>query len=117
MSPKSGFDCSGFTTFIFSKQNISLPRSSRSQYSALRGDSQVKDRRDLKAGDLVFFSGSRASKSNVGHVGIVTSVDESGNFKFIHSPVRKASRYRRHRKPTTQSATSVHAVWLTENKT
>ena len=30
MSPKSGFDCSGFTTFIFSKQNISLPRSSRS---------------------------------------------------------------------------------------
>ena len=53
MSPKSGFDCSGFTTFIFSKQNISLPRSSRSQYSALRGDSQVKDRRDLKAGDLV----------------------------------------------------------------
>ena len=60
MSPKSGFDCSGFTTFIFSKQN-------------------------LKAGDLVFFSGSRASKSNVGHVGIVTSVDESGNFKFIHS--------------------------------
>ena len=76
MSPKSGFDCSGFTTFIFSKQNISLPRSSRSQ---------AKDRRDLKAGDLVFFSGSRASKSNVGHVGIVTSVDESGNFKFIHS--------------------------------
>lgn len=85
LSPKSGFDCSGFTTFIFSKQNISLPRSSRSQYSALRGDSQIKDRRDLKAGDLVFFSGSRASKSNVGHVGIVTSVDESGNFKFIHS--------------------------------
>ena len=67
-SSPSGFDCSGFTTFIFSKQNISLPRSSRSQYSALRGDSQVKDRRDLKAGDLVFFSGSRASKSNVGHV-------------------------------------------------
>ena len=24
MSPKSGFDCSGFTTIIFSKQNISL---------------------------------------------------------------------------------------------
>ena len=117
MSPKSGFDCSGFTTFIFSKQNISLPRSSRSQYSALRGDSQVKDRRDLKAGDLVFFSGSRASKSNVGHVGIVTSVDESGNFKLSTQAVRKASRYRRHRKPTTQSATSVHAVWLTENKT
>ncbi len=84
MSPKAGFDCSGFTTFIFSKQNITLPRSSRSQYSALRGESQVKDRRDLQAGDLVFFSGSRAS-STVGHVGIVTSVDEAGNFKFIHS--------------------------------
>ena len=79
MSPKSGFDCSGFTTFIFSKQNISLPRSSRSQYSALRGDSQVKDRRDLKAGDLVFFS-STAGSSTVGHVGIYTGDDQ-----FIHA--------------------------------
>lgn len=83
-NPKVGFDCSGFTSFIYSKQNITLPHSSRSQYSTLRGDSQVKDRRDLQAGDLVFFSGSRAG-GNVGHVGIVTSVDESGNFKFIHS--------------------------------
>ena len=68
MSPKSGFDCSGFTTFIFSKQNISLPRSSRSQYSALRGDSQVKDRRDLKAGDLVFFSGHRDIGRRIGQL-------------------------------------------------
>lgn len=84
MNPAKGFDCSGFTSFIFKKQNITLPRSSRSQYSALRGESLVKERGDLKEGDLVFFSGSRAGKT-VGHVGIVTSVDDDGNFKFIHS--------------------------------
>lgn len=81
MNPKSGFDCSGFTSYIFKKQNILLPRSSRSQYSAA---TSITDTRKLKAGDLVFFSGSRVSK-RIGHVGIVTEVDESGNFSFIHS--------------------------------
>ncbi len=82
MSPTSGFDCSGFTSFIYKMQDISLPRSSRSQYME---ETAIDDCRNLKKGDLVFFSGSRVSK-RIGHVGIVTKVNKkTGEFSFIHS--------------------------------
>jgi len=81
MNPKSGFDCSGFTSYVFKKQNIELPRVSRLQYSA---DNSIADTSKLQAGDLVFFSGSRVSK-RIGHVGIVTEADGTGNFSFIHA--------------------------------
>lgn len=82
MSPTRGFDCSGFTSYIFKKLDITLPRSSRSQYSK---ETAIDDCRDLKKGDLVFFSGSKVSK-RIGHVGIVTKVNhETGEFSFIHS--------------------------------
>ncbi len=81
MNPKSGFDCSGFTSFIFKKQDILLPHSSRMQYST---ETAISDRSELQKGDLVFFSGSRVS-SRIGHVGIVTDVDSNGNFSFIHA--------------------------------
>lgn len=84
MSPKRGFDCSGFTSFIYSNHDIVLPHSSRSQFATLKGDNLVEKTSDLRVGDLVFFSGSRKSKT-VGHVGIVTSVDDLGGFEFIHS--------------------------------
>ena len=39
----------------------------------------------MKKGDLVFFGG-RGSTRSVGHVGIVTDVDPSGNnFSFVHA--------------------------------
>ncbi|MCI7763431.1 MAG: NlpC/P60 family protein, partial [Bacteroidales bacterium] len=37
MSPKRGFDCSGFTSFIYSNHDIVLPHSSRSQFATLKG--------------------------------------------------------------------------------
>ena len=68
MSQKSGFDCSGFTTFIFSKQNISLPRSSRSQYSALRGDSQRPPRPEgWRLGVLLWLSRLKKQRRPRGH--------------------------------------------------
>ena len=82
MNPKIGFDCSGFTTYVFQKENISLTRSSRSQF--LEG-TQIDDCRELRKGDLVFFCGSRVG-SNIGHVGIVTQVNhETDDFSFIHA--------------------------------
>ena len=82
MNPKIGFDCSGFTTYVFQKENISLTRSSRSQF--LEG-TQIDDCRELRKGDLVFFCGSRVG-SNIGHVGIVSKVNpKTGTFAFIHS--------------------------------
>ena len=82
MNPKRGCDCSGFTTYVFKSLNICLTRSSRSQF---REGVKIDDRRDLQQGDLVFFTGTR-SKKTIGHVGIVTDVDEeTGEFEFIHA--------------------------------
>lgn len=81
-SGPSAFDCSGFTSYIYKLENISISRSSRSQY---REGTPIRRIADLQKGDLVFFGGS-ASRRTVGHVGIVTDVDPEGNgFKFIHA--------------------------------
>lgn len=83
MNPKVGFDCSGFTTYVFKKENIQLTRSSRSQFTE---GVEVSSCTDLQKGDLVFFGGSRSSSTSIGHVGIVTDVNPStGIFSFIHA--------------------------------
>lgn len=81
-SGPDGFDCSGFTSFVFSQHDIKLTHSSRAQYNE---GARVTDVASLQRGDLVFFGGSRSSKS-IGHVGIVTEVDPTKrSFKFIHA--------------------------------
>lgn len=82
MSGPYAFDCSGFTSYVYHKQNVSILRSSRSQYTQGTPIARIAD---LKKGDLVFFGG-RGSTRSVGHVGIVTDVDPSGNnFSFVHA--------------------------------
>ena len=79
MSPR-GFDCSGFTSYVFKRFGINLDRSSRGQiFDGVR----VK-KTELQPGDLVFFQG-RSGRGGVGHVGIVTKVNEDNTFHFIHS--------------------------------
>lgn len=78
----NAFDCSGYTSYVFGKYGYKLNRSSRGQ--ALQGVAVSRD--ELIPGDLVMFAGRKVSKSRVGHVGIVVSVDRStGNFTFIHA--------------------------------
>lgn len=82
MSGPYAFDCSGFTSYVYRMQNVSILRSSRSQYTQGTPIARISD---LKKGDLVFFGG-RGSTRSVGHVGIVTDVDPSGsNFSFVHA--------------------------------
>ncbi len=69
-SPSTGFDCSGFTYYVFSRVGVSLPRTVSTQYGVGVGVS----RSQLAPGDLVFFNG-------LGHVGIYI-----GGNQFIHSP-------------------------------
>ncbi len=79
MSPR-GFDCSGFTSYVFKRFGINLDRSSRGQiFDGVR----VK-KTELQPGDLVFFQG-RSGRGGVGHVGIVTKVNDDNTFHFIHS--------------------------------
>jgi cell wall-associated NlpC family hydrolase len=72
-----GFDCSGFTRYIFERSiGLVLPRRVDEQASAPGLRSVRRD--DLQPGDLVFFNTLRRSFS---HVGIYV-----GEGKFIHSP-------------------------------
>lgn len=78
----SGFDCSGFTNYVFSQFGYKLNSDSRSQF--LQGE-PVDDVRDIQPGDLVFFGG-RGAGASIGHVGIAVDVDyASGIVTFIHS--------------------------------
>lgn len=70
---EKGFDCSGFTSFVFAKLGTELTRSSKSQ--AEEGD--LVDRSDLRPGDLVFFN---TDGKGISHVGIYI-----GDNQFAHS--------------------------------
>lgn len=78
------FDCSGFTSYVYRQFGYTISPASRAQYT----EGVAVDRKDLRKGDLVFFT-SRRSGRNVGHVGIVVSADnDKGSFKFIHASVK-----------------------------
>jgi len=74
----SGFDCSGFTQYVFAKNGESLPRVSRDQYQ--RGSTVSFS--NLRAGDLVFFSFGK--NGVVDHVGI-----SLGNGQFLNASSSK----------------------------
>ena len=75
----AGFDCSGFTTYLYKRLGYKLHRSSRDQF--LDGTLVTGA---LQPGDLVFFA--RGKKQNrIHHVGILTQVNADGTFDFIHS--------------------------------
>ena len=73
-SDLTGFDCSGFTQYVFAQHGIGLPRSVEEQSQIGK---KVKPE-ELASGDLVFFSTVTRGAS---HVGIVIGGDE-----FIHAP-------------------------------
>lgn len=75
----SGFDCAGFTRYIYGHFGLQLAPSAAPQYKA--GPKVARD--ELQRGDLVFFNG-RGGGSAIGHVGIVTSV-KGNSFEFIHA--------------------------------
>ncbi len=76
-SPDSGFDCSGLVGYVFrTALGIELPRVSRDMASKTDAE-LIKNRDELKQGDLVFFG----RKGRVSHVGIYV-----GEGRFLHSP-------------------------------
>lgn len=78
------FDCSSYTRYVFKHFGFDITAYSAIQFKEGR---EVPSYRDLQKGDLVFF-GKRGSVRNIGHVGIVVSIDkEVGGFTFIHASV------------------------------
>ncbi|RJE85542.1 NlpC/P60 family protein [Paenibacillus sp. 1011MAR3C5] len=75
-----GFDCSGFTSYVFNKMGIDLPRRSADQAGA--GTKVAKA--DLQPGDLVFFDTSGKNNGGISHVGIYV-----GDGNFAHASTSK----------------------------
>lgn len=71
-SPSSGFDCSGFTSYVWGQNGRSLPHSSRAQYAMTRRIPMS----DLQPGDLVFYG-----KPSVHHVALYV-----GGGTIVHAP-------------------------------
>lgn len=69
----SGFDCSGFTSYLFNQFGIDLPHSSKEQNQ----EGYWVDKNDLRKGDLVFFN---TDGKGVSHVGVYL-----GDGEFVHS--------------------------------
>lgn len=68
--PSTGFDCSGFSMYVYAKVGVSLPHHAATQF----GMGTPVSLSELQPGDLVFFHG-------LGHMGIYI-----GNDSFIHAP-------------------------------
>ena len=73
-SPSTGFDCSGFTQFVFAKQGVRLPRTAHEQ--AKVGIALPSDWSAGAPGDLVMFE----ENIRIGHVAIY-----AGRNRIIHS--------------------------------
>jgi cell wall-associated NlpC family hydrolase len=74
-SPAAGFDCSGFVQYVFARNGVQLPRTSRLQASA--GRPAPLDIASLEPGDLLLFA-SRGTQIN--HVAIYV-----GGNRILHS--------------------------------
>jgi cell wall-associated NlpC family hydrolase len=74
-APATGFDCSGFVQYVFGRNHLELPRTSRQQAAAGRPVSLGVNA--LMPGDLMFFS---SQGRGVNHVAIYL-----GNNRIVHS--------------------------------
>ena len=73
-SPRTGFDCSGYTRYVYAQLGLRIPRVSRDQYASMRHISKSQ----AVPGDLVFF---HSASGRVYHAAIY-----AGNGYVWHSP-------------------------------
>ena len=79
---RNGIDCSAFVLSVFgAAAGLTLPRVAASQSQ----EGEAIDKENLQKGDLIFFSHGK----RISHVGIVESVTEEGEIKFIHAATSK----------------------------
>jgi cell wall-associated NlpC family hydrolase len=81
----TGFDCSGFVSYVLGNFGFDIIHSS---YGMAEYGKTVK-LSEVKPGDLMFFKGSNAGSSRIGHVAMVVEVDQVEGIKFIHASTSK----------------------------
>jgi cell wall-associated NlpC family hydrolase len=69
----TGWDCSGYTQYVMRESGITIPRTAAEQYAT----GTAVNKKDLKTGDLVFFTTYKPGASHVGFY--------MGDGKFIHA--------------------------------
>jgi len=74
-STPKGFDCSGFTKYVFAKHGVAIPRTSREQVRA--GDGVPLDFDSMRPGDILLFAESGEA---ISHVAIYV-----GSGRIIHA--------------------------------
>ncbi len=74
-TPSEGFDCSGFTKYVYAKNGVALPRVSREQANAGQGVALRES--SMRAGDLMLFAEPGEA---ISHVAIY-----AGDGWFIHA--------------------------------
>ena len=116
----SGFDCSGFTQYVFNAQGYSLwGRTALSQLQA----GVIISKEELQCGDLVFFENTTGSGRFASHIGIYI-----GNGLLIHSGTKgvsvvslESAYYEYHylcaRRVILSSAVSVPSIEIAPGKT
>ncbi|CAA6824073.1 MAG: NLP/P60 family protein [uncultured Sulfurovum sp.] len=75
-----GFDCSGYTQYIYKKEGVKIPRTAYQQSKVGKEVSRFR----LKKGDLLFFLTDKSRNIPVTHVGIYI-----GDGKFIHAASKR----------------------------
>lgn len=78
--PETGFDCSGFTKYVYSHIGVELPHNAQKQ-SNLSGNNKTLE--NARPGDLIFFGAKTEDSHHTIHAGIVHSVYED-DISVIH---------------------------------
>jgi cell wall-associated NlpC family hydrolase len=94
-TPEQGFDCSGFTRYVFARQGITLPRVSRDQ--ARVGQGVPLDYAAFLPGDMLFFAEPDEAISHVAiYVGdgrIIHASSASGEVSYLDLAGDRAAWY------------------------
>jgi cell wall-associated NlpC family hydrolase len=76
-TPDTGFDCSGFVSYVLHQHSIDIPRTVAEQFGV--GQPVAQDQ--IQPGDLVFFTTTGPGAT---HVGIV--LNTGTRWDFVHAP-------------------------------
>jgi uncharacterized protein YgiM (DUF1202 family) len=76
-SPRSGFDCSGLTSYVYRQFGVNLPRTAAAQFNSRYG-AVISSLNNLAPGDLLFYATGRSR--GISHVAIYI-----GNGQMVHA--------------------------------
>ena len=97
-SPTTGFDCSGYTQYVFAKHGVKIPRTSRAQVAA--GASVPLKVDALRPGDLIMFAERGQPISHVaiyaGDRRIIHSSKSGGGVRYDHLNTKRGAWYVNH---------------------